>query len=165
MDQGNRLRIGGDMERTPFKDPQGRWITTGLFKETAQRKGKYVLFTLDEAKRLYIACGDPTGYLFADEHLGGWQHWLAMKESPVMVGIIAQWEEDLEAKIRAHGILKIVDLSKGDKGYQAAKYIADAGWKPKEMGRPTREKIDRESRIKSKMYDEFKSNVVELNKK
>ena len=151
-------------DRTPFKDSQGRWITTGLFKETAQGEGKFVLFTLDEAKRLYIACGDPTGYTFAMEHIGGWQHWLALKDSPALVGILQQWAEELEAKIRAAAVMRIVDYSKTDKGYQAAKYLAEAGWGPKQVGRPSREKIDKEARVRSKMYDEF-SNVVEINKK
>lgn len=149
------------MERTPFKDTQGRWITSGLFKETAQSKS-FILFTLDEAKAAYIACGDPTGYEYAAQHLGGWQHWLAIKASPALVHHIAQWEEELEAKIRSKGLQRIMDHSQTDKGYQAAKYIAEAGWKPKEVGRPSREKINRESRVRSKIYDEFKQNVVDL---
>lgn len=151
------------MERSPFKDTQGRWITVGLFKETATRQDKYVLFSLEEAKRLYIACGDPTGYMFATEHLGGWQHWLALQESQ-MKPILAQWEEELEAKIRAGAVMDIMKRAGSDKGYQAEKWLADGGWKPKEVGRPTRERIERESRVKSKMYAEF-DNVVEMNKK
>ncbi len=151
-------------DRTPFKDPQGRWITSGLFKETAQTKS-YILFTLDEARTLYIACGDPTGYTFADEHLGGWQHWLALKASPALEGKIREWEEELEAKIRASSIQKIATIAAGDKGYQAAKWLADAGWQPKEVGRPTKEKVERESRVRSKMYSEFDDNVVDMNRK
>lgn len=151
-------------ERTPFKDAQGRWITSGLFKETAKGQAQFVLWTLDEAKALYIDCGDPTGYEFAATHLGGWKHWLILRGSPVMEGIIAEWEEELEAKLRAGAVRRIVDHSRTDKGYQAAKYLAEAGWKPKELGRPTREKVETEARIKNKMYAEF-GDVVEFKKK
>jgi hypothetical protein len=152
------------MERTPFKDMQGRWITSGLFKETAKGEAQWVLWTLDEAKMLYIACDDPTGYDFATEHLGGWHHWLLLKDSPVLEGIIQQWEEELEAKIRAKAIKRIAKHANTDKGYQAAKYLAEAGWKPKELGRPTKERIESEARIKNKMYSEF-GDVVEFKKK
>lgn len=150
-------------DRTPFKDTQGRWITSGLFKETAATD-QFVLWTLDEAKALYIACGDPTGYEFAAEHLGGWKHWLLLKASPALQGYIAEWEEELEAKIRAHAVRNIAARSGTDKGYQAEKWLADAGWKPKEMGRPTREKVEKEARIKNKMYSEF-GDVIEFNRK
>lgn len=152
------------MDRIPFKDAQGRWITSGLFKETAKGVAQYVLWTLDEAKALYIACGDPTGYEFASKHLGGWHHWLLLKDSPAVAGWIRQWEDELEAKIRAGAVRKIVDHSRTDKGYQAAKYLAEAGWKPKELGRPTKERIESEARIKNKMYSEF-GDVVEFKKK
>ena len=80
-----------------------------------------------------------------------------------MQGIIAEWEEELEAKIRAGAVRQILDHSRTDKGYQAAKWLADAGWKPKEMGRPTRERVEKEARIKNKMYSEF-GDVIEFRK-
>lgn len=147
-----------------WKDTVGRWMTTGLFKETSQNKS-HIVYTLEDAKNLYIECGDPTGYKFAKEHLGGWQHWLALKASPKMSPYILQWEEELEAKIRAEGLSRVIDYSKGEKGYQAAKYITEAGWKSKELGRPTKEKVAAEARVRSKMYDEFGDNILELTKK
>ena len=147
-----------------WKDNQNRWLTVGLFKETASQK-KWVQYTLEEAKQLYLASEDPTGYDFATTCLGGWQHWLAIKESSTLEGIIAGWEEELEVKLRSKGLKQIALLAKCNKGYQAAKFMAEGSWKPKELGRPTKEKIQRESRIKSKMYDEFTSNVHEFKRK
>ena len=142
-----------------FKDKMGRWITSGLFKETSQTSD-YVLWTMDEAKALFVATGDPTGYEFATQHVGGWKHWLAIKESPACAPYIAQWEEELEAKVRSAALRNIMTLSEGEKGYQASKFLTEGGWKPKEIGRPTKEKIERESRVKSAMYKEFDLEVV-----
>ena len=142
-----------------FKDKMGRWITSGLFKETAQSKD-YILWRLDEARVLYVETGDPTGYQFAVQHAGGWKHWLALKESPALKHHILQWEEELDAKVRSIALGNIVKLAEGDKGYQASKFLTDGGWKPKEMGRPTKEKIEREGRVKSAMYREFDLEVV-----
>lgn len=138
-----------------FKDSMNRWLTTGLFKETSQMP-QFVVWTLEEAKQLYLATDDPTGYTFATEHLGGWSHWLALHASPNLRGILKSWEEELEVKLRAAALQEVLKHSKSDKGYQAAKYLVEAGWKPKEIGRPSREKIEKEARIKSRMYAEFK---------
>ena len=137
-----------------FQDKMNRWITSGLFKETAQRPD-YVIWTLREARELYIESNDPTGYLFSTTCLGGYQHWLAIKASPTLEHHIAAWEEELEVKLRSESLMKMQVVAQTDKGYQAAKYLAEGGWKPKQTGRPTREKIKTESRIQSKIYDEF----------
>lgn len=146
---------------TKFKDTIGRWYTVALFKEFAPDK-KHVLFTTEEAKQLYLECNDITGYEFATKHLGGWQHWVALHNSPKVLPLIEQWEEELEVRIRSESIKNIALLSKGEKGYQAAKFLADKGWKVKGVGRTTKEAIDKEAKIQSKLYDEFKGNVIEL---
>lgn len=137
-----------------FKDKMNRWRTRSLFKEFSTDP-ESVLFTLDEAKELYIATGDITGYAFATEHLGGWKHWLACRRSPQLNSAIEEWEFELEIKLRSDGIKNMLRLSKGDKGLQAARYFADANWKPKEKGRPTKEKIEKEAKIHSRLYEEF----------
>jgi len=141
-----------------FKDTMGRWIISGLFKETSQFN-TYVIWTLDEAKHLYLETNDPTGYIFATEHLGGWKHWLVLKNSPTMSPYIREWEEELEVKLRSIALVKILDHSKNEKGFQAARYLVESGWVPKTAGRPTKEKINKEARIQRKMYDEFKPNL------
>ena len=47
-----------------FKDSINRFRTVSLFKETAKTK-EFVLFTMDEARALFVATDDPTGYTFA----------------------------------------------------------------------------------------------------
>ena len=147
------------MKEKRFQDSMKRWITSGLFKEIAQNTN-YVIYTLKEARESFISFNDPTGYLYSRAKLGGYAHWVALKESPAVAPQIAAWEEELEVKLRAEALEAIHKLSKGDKGYQAAKFLVDGGWKEKVSGRPTRDKIKKESRIRSKMYDEFELQSV-----
>lgn len=142
-----------------FKDVMGRWITSGLFKETAQKKD-YIIFTLAEARSLYIEANDLTGYLFATTVLGGWKHWLALKESPALLPHILQWEDELEVKVRSLGLQNIMTASKGIQGYQASKYLVEGGWNKKTVGRPSKAQVQKESKIRAAMYDEFKMEVV-----
>ena len=142
------------MKKRVFKDTMDRFITSGLFKETAQTKN-WIEYTLKEAKVLFIECGDPTGYLFSEKHLGGYQHWLALKQSPALEHHLLSWEDELEVKIRAEGLKRVIEESEKKTGYQAAKYLVQAGWKMKELGRPTKQKIKEESIKRSKIYEEF----------
>lgn len=146
-----------------FKDPIGRWFTTGMFKETSDNP-KYVIYTLEEAKQLYLECGDITGYTFATQHLGGWRHWLALHNSPKLEPLLKEWEEELEVRLRSSAVKQIIDLSRGEKGYQAAKYLADRGWKVRDAGRPSKAEIQKETKTQSKMYEEFQDNIVSLKK-
>ena len=142
-----------------FQDTMNRWITSGLFKEIAQRPD-YIIYTLSEARDLFIECNDPTGYIFSKKYLGGYQHWLALKESPAVAPHILQWEEELEIKLRAEALQNIYNDSCGEKSYQASKYLVEGGWKPKTMGRPSRAAIQKEARLRSAIYDEFKLKSV-----
>jgi len=147
-----------------FKDSQGRWLTTGIFKETAMGETKFLLYTLEEAKKNYLDCDDVTGYEYATKYLGGWKHWLALHRSPALAPHLEDWTEELEVKIRAEAIKRIASLSTGAQGYQASRYLADKGWKVKKAGRTTKDAIKKEARVQSKMYEEFKDNVVAIKK-
>jgi hypothetical protein len=150
--------------KNKFKDPQGRWLTIGLFKETAIMQKSYIMFTLDEAKKQYLDCRDITGYEYSTKYLGGWQHWLQLKSSPILSPILDQWEDELEIMLRSEAIKKIQELSLSDKGYQAAKYLADKGWAIREAGRPSKEEIARNIKKDEKLYEEFGKNVINLKK-
>jgi len=145
-----------------FKDSNGRWFTKGVFHEYATDPST-AIYHIDEAKQYYMECRDITGYDFAVQYLGGWRHWLTLHNSPILEPILREWEEELEVKLRSEAVKHIVNLSKTDKGYQAAKYLADRGWKVRDAGRPSKEEIQRETSVQSKMYDEFK-NVVDFKK-
>lgn len=145
-----------------FKDKQNRWYTIGLFKETsAPEHLSKIRWTLEEAKDLYIAERDVTGYQFAKKHLGGWVHFKALKNSPRLKPIIAEWQEELEVLLRCEAITKIIDLSKTDKGYQAAKFLSDRGYVEKQVGRRTKDEIEKRAKIDAQLYSEF-NNVTKI---
>ena len=148
-----------------FKDTAGRWLTLSIFKGLPLRPSNYTpIFTVAEAKELYMECKDLTGYRFATEHLGGWQHWKALRQSPPVRAFLDEWEEELEVMIRAENLGIIMETAKTDKGFQAAKYMTDKGWKEKTKGRTTKDAIEREARVQSKVYSEF-DNVIGMKKK
>ena len=146
---------------TKFKDIQGRWFTIGLFKEFSGNKDT-VLFTVEEARQHYLSCDDITGYTFANEHLGGWQHWLQLHTSPKIEPLIKEWEEELEIRKKSKNLRHIETLAEGEKGYQAAKFLVDGGWKERKVGRTTKDAIKREARVHSKIYDEFKGSITKI---
>jgi hypothetical protein len=133
-----------------FKDSSNRWLTTGLFYGLRDYDLKFAKFCLDEEdrvvdgksllsiKKLYMSCTDPTEYEFATKHLGGWAHWKALQETNLLIPYIAAWRDELEVKLRAESIKQIASLAKTEKGYQAARYIADCGWKIRAAGAPSK---------------------------
>ena len=142
-----------------FKDKMFRWRTLSLFKESAAYPKEHVLYTFEEARKLYIECNDPTGYTFATTHLGGWKHWLLLKGSSAIAEKIDEWEQELEVKLRAEAVGNMIKLSIGDKGYQANKFLVDGGWVQKKAGRPTKESIKRETKVRADMYAELEESV------
>ncbi len=144
-----------------FKDPQNRWVTVGLFRETCTTSDDYVIMTLEEARQRFVDCGDITGIDFADKYLGGFQHWKAVQGSARLKPIIAEWMEELEVRIRSQQIKRIDSLA-GEGQFQAAKFLADRGWEKRGAGRPSKEEVERETRVQAKMDKEFTSDIARI---
>jgi hypothetical protein len=134
-----------------FKDTSNRWLTSGLFYGLRDYDLKFAQFCLDEEdrvvdgkelksiKKLYLSCSDPTEYEFATKYLGGWSHWKALQDVNLLAPYIAAWRDELEIKLRADAIKQIAGLARTEKGYQAAKFIADCGWKIRPAGAPSKD--------------------------
>lgn len=126
----------------PFRNVNGQWMTKGLFKEYGGS-----LFRIEDLKALYMAIGDLTEYRFATEHLGGWQHWKVLQQSPFLKEHIFQWREELELKVRSESLYKLLETAKGDNkdAFIANRYFADGQWKaPAEKaqrGRPSKSQV------------------------
>jgi len=124
-----------------FKDSLNRWVTISLFEETAVNKD-FVIMSLEDARRVYVEMGDPTGYNFSTEYLGGYRHWKAIMASPKLSEIIEEWNEEIEIKMQAEGLLRISAIAK-EGHYQANKLLADRGWVQRAPGRPTKEEVEK----------------------
>ena len=162
-----------NIDKTRLKDSTGRPLTQSLFLEIGYDEDKAIFTFKDEdheykgntyysLKRLYLEMEDPTEYEFANRYLLGWQHWKRLKANKILAKHFAEWEEELELRLRAQGIRAAIDQAAEDKGFQAAKWLADKGWQKNSVGRPSKHDKLREERMQAKLDDEFSADVVRL---
>ncbi len=158
-----------------FKDSCNRWLTSGLFYEARPDSDlEFAKFTLQEEDRLvqdvllisikkcYMSCTDPTEYEFANKFLGGWSHWKAIQASGPLKEHIITWRDELEVKLRAEAIKQIALLATTEKGYQAAKFIADRGWKTRIAGAPSKDEIEGMKAQEKAVNKEFGADAARL---
>ena len=158
-----------------FKDSNRRWLTQGLFFETAQND-KFLMYTLrDECskglpslKRLYLETMDYTEYRFANKYLGGWEHWQRLCSNALIGREIAKWREELEIKMVSEGLLQITDIARDteNKGrLTAARFLAERGFKPKDsVGRPTKKQVEAQKGMDARVADSVSSDLDRLRK-
>jgi hypothetical protein len=157
--------------RSQLLDKMERPITQGLFLEV--QYGENAIYTLKEVdhewkgklypslKRLYLECEDPTEYTFANQYLLGWRHWLRLCENKLIRKEIDEWRYELEVKLRSKGVLSV--LKKAQAGnLQAAKWAADKGWSEQRVGRPTKEDIEHEKKVRAGITDEFSADAARM---
>lgn len=144
-----------------FKDSMNRWVTVGLFKETAGPNKDYVCMSLDEARQKFIDCDDMTGYTFAVTHLGGYKHWKAILSSPVLREYIEEWEEELEVKKRAAALQRIEKEARTGH-FQANKFLTDRGWQTRKAGRPSNEEVEKNLKREGKLQNEVEHFLVPI---
>ena len=128
-----------------------------LQDDDREYKGKY-LYSL---KRLYMEIGDSTEYEFAMTCFCNWQHWLRVRDNKAVRTALAKcgypngfddWVDELEVKQRSEGIRAVQDIASnetGAKAFQAAKYVAEAGWKKRKAGAPSKEEKVRQAKIEA----------------
>jgi len=84
-----------------------------------------------------------------------WKHWEMITKSYYCKKDVMRWREELEAKMRAIGVKSAVAQARDpQKGFTAAKWLADSGWKDKVAGRPTKAEKQRQERIAANVTDE-----------
>ena len=156
------------MKREDLFNVNGEGLIACLFIETDTRRPKKAVYTTKDydlekngvtylsLKKIYLSYDHAPGseYEFSNEHLGGWQHWERICNSPLLGPEVEQWREELEVKLRASAVEEVIKISKGDKGFQAAKWIADGNYTPAKRGRPTKAEVAKERRIAAKVSTE-----------
>lgn len=159
-----------NVDNNPFKDNRNQWFTTGLFFEFKSDavEPMFVLKGNDRnglksLKNIYLSWPHVPGYEyeFAEQVLGGWEHWLAMQGSSRLKPHIDAWKEELLIKHKCKSVAAIVGMANNEEDknrMQAAKYLAEKGWTEKSTkGRPS--KLEKEAALKAEMdrnteYDE-----------
>ena len=164
-----------DINKDTMIDSMGRQRTQSLFLEhgyggdaiftTKDHDYKYKGKQYISLKKLYLAAEDPTEYLFANEYLLGWQPLKKMRGNKLLAAMFDEWKEEAEIRIRAIGLMSIIELANAETSpsFQAAKYVADGGWKQRGVGRPTSEQKLKDNAIKQKIADEFESDMHRMN--
>lgn len=118
--------------------------------------------TYPSIKRLYLELEDVTEYAFANTYFLSWNHWLRMCENKAIRKHIDTWRAELELKLRASALRAIVDMSADDKGFQAAKYIAEAQWRKNSVGRPKKDTSEQDAKLEEHLDKEFRNDALRL---
>lgn len=96
-------------------------------------------------RRIFLSYNDPTGYKFAKEVLGSYEHWKRLCSKDWFSEHLEIWLQELEVKLQSEGLEKIreVAASKSTASVQASKFLAEKRWKPSnKVGRPNKDKIE-----------------------
>ena len=162
------------IDKNKFKDDLGRPLTQGLFLEVNYDE-KYAVYTLKDddheykgttypsLKKLYLKEEDPTEYLFASKHLLGWDQWQRICENRILKKHITEWRNELEMKLRALAIRRMIDMADSENGnFQAAKFLADRGWDKRAAGRPSKAEIEKHMALEELNHNEFNADIKRL---
>ena len=116
-------------------------------------------------KRLYLEMEDVTEYTFANTYFFSWNHWQRIVNNKLIRKHIDEWRNELELKLSAQAIKSIIDMTSDERGFQAAKYVAERGWSKGQVGRPKKDNSERDAKIDQRLNDEFAEDVARLREK
>lgn len=160
------------VDKSKFKDSGGRPITQSLFLEIGYTDRAYYTLndedkeyegsTYPSLKKLYLAHEDPHEYDFATTYLLGWSHWQRLCNNKQVRKHIDEWRVELDLKIRSQALRDIIDMSADDKGFQAAKYLADKGWDKKGAGRPKKDTSEHDAKVQDRLEEDFEADIIRL---
>lgn len=119
---------------------------------------------LPSIKRLYLEMEDPTEYNFVYQYFLDRDHWQQIKRNKLIADHMVGWAEELEVRARARGVSAMFDLAlDGEKpNYQASLFLAKGGWLDRPAGRPSKEAVQRETKIQAKIKEEFGNDLMRL---
>lgn len=155
-------------------DSMGRPITQSMFLEIGYSDS--ALYTLKDhdfeyngkclpsIKRLYIEIADPTEYEFAQACFLGWGHWQRISENKAVKRYIDEWRMELEVKLRSRGVKAAIEAANTG-NFQASKWVADRGWDTRGAGRPSKADVEKETKIQSRIADEYTADILRLQPK
>ena len=160
-------------DKKKFVDVMGRPITQSLFLETSydpetsvyslkDYDHEYEGKTFPSLKRLYLQMEDVVEYDFANTYLLGWNHWQRICKNKLFSKHIKEWREELELKIRSQAVRDIIDMTADEKSFQAAKWLADKGWDKRAAGRPSKEDVEKETKLQASLEKDYGADIKRL---
>lgn len=154
-------------------DVRGRPLTQGLFLEVGYKE-ETAIYTLKDwdweyngkvyksLKQLYLAMEDPLEYHFATTYFLSWDHWLRIANNKIIKAHVDKWRMELELKLASASIRGIIDQSGDERGFQAAKYVAERAWNKKPVGRPRKDLEAEQEQIDASLNDVFADDLKRL---
>lgn len=159
--------------REMLLDSEGRPLTQSLFLEVGY--SDQAIYTFKEVdhvyngksyislKKRFIEMEDPTEYEFATTYFLSWKHWQRICKNKLILEQISDWREELEMKLRSRAVKQAMQAAGSPGGnFQATKWLADKGWDAKRAGRPSKDELEREARIREKIDDEYSEDIARL---
>lgn len=145
-----------------FKGNGNKWLTEGLFLETAQQEDHciYSLQPWDKEKngkfypsihKLFVEMEDVSEWMFANKYFDGYQHWLLIKEKPWFKEYYTKMVDELQAKLQHKAVKEMLtQVAEGKASQATLTYLANKGYIEKAaVGKPKRRKPEN----KAKLYD------------
>lgn len=159
--------------REMLLDSEGRPLTQSLFLEVGYSDS--AIYTFKEVdhvyngkkyislKKRFLEIDDPTEYEFATTYFLSWKHWMRICDNKLLRAQIDEWREELEMRMRSRAVKQAMQAAASPSGnFQAAKWLVDKGWDPKRPGRPSKDDLAQETRIREKMSDEYSEDIQRL---
>jgi hypothetical protein len=143
--------------KPPYKSPANSWYTQALFWEKSimmpidQRKTVFSLYDdkpgLINCRKTFVELEDPTGYKWAMQYLGDFEHWKRLMTCKWFAEAYDVWMNELKMKIRSESLSTIKEIRDAGLPAQslvAAKYLASFEWEKAGRGRPSKQEIQGE---------------------
>lgn len=165
------------LAKPPYKGLNGVWLTEALFFDRMNVKPVdqwtfKPLFTFFDRRDGYrcacddfIALRDPTGYMWAMEYLGDYNHWERLMRTPWFPEVFKEWNRRLGIVLQAEALQKIQEVARtdGPQAIAAAKYIAEQGWLPKATkGRPSKAQVEEAVKHEAKAVKELNDDAARI---
>jgi hypothetical protein len=155
--------------KPPYKTGNNVWLTQALFWEKTitfsandRLEGCPVFSLYDDKKdcincrKTFIEMGDPTGYKWAQEYLGDYEHWLRLMKCKWFQEAYDVWMNELKMKLRSEALDTIRTISNAGQPAQAlvaAKYLASFEWEKAGRGRPSKQELQGEIKRAAKLLE------------
>jgi len=163
------------IDKSRLKDVMGRPMTQSLFLEVNYDKDTAVYTMKDEdyeyegkvypsLKRLYLEACDPTEYQFAITYLCGWDHWKRITNNKLFKNMVDKWRDELEVKMVSDmvGCALGMAFDENKPNMVAVKYITGKEWCKRGAGRPTKQDVEKELKIRAAIEDEYGADIARM---
>ena len=135
--------------------------TKMLFKQFNPEGGTECL---EDWRRRFVSCADPTEYAAAIDLVGGWKEWQSFKKQwkSFREEILIDWLAEVEVKLRSESIRNLTVQAMDSKGAAAAKWLAEGKYKPNQVGRPSNAEVEKQAKIQSRINDEVEDDILRV---